>query len=229
MKNDFYKFPSTPHLALLGDIEVRDDKVMSGAERDKFLQNEIVVEEKIDGANLGISFDVEGNIRTQNRGSYLQLLATGQWKKLSDWLEPRIDIFFENLTDRFILFGEWCYAQHSVSYDRLPDWFLGYDIFDKKHLKFFSCPNRDQFFRRLSISQVPVLEHEHFSFSELKNLLSQSKLSKEPAEGLYLRIDQGDWLAQRAKLVRPAFIQSIGQHWSRSGIKTNRLETEAKV
>ncbi len=66
MKDDFYKFPSTPHLALLGDIEVRDDKIMPEAERDKFLQNKIVVEEKIDGANLGISFDVEGNIRTQN-------------------------------------------------------------------------------------------------------------------------------------------------------------------
>lgn len=229
MKDDFYNFPSTPHLALLGAIEIRDDKVMSGAERDNFLQNKIVVEEKIDGANLGISFDVEGNIRTQNRGSYLQLPAKGQWKRLSDWLDPRIDIFFENITDRFIIFGDWCYALHSVSYDRLPDWFLGYDIFDKTRQKFFSCPKRDQFFRELGISQVPFLGRRHFTFSELKNLLSHSKLGKEPAEGLYLRIDQEDWLARRAKLVRPAFIQSIGQHWSRSGIKTNRLEVAAKV
>jgi len=229
MKNDFYKFPSTPHLALLGNIEIRDDKVMSGPERDKFLQNQLIVEEKMDGANLGISFDVEGNIRAQNRGSYLRLPATGQWKKLSNWLDLRIDIFFEHLTDRLILFGEWCYAQHSVSYDQLPDWFLGYDIFDKTRLNFFSCPRRDQFFQKMRISQVPILGRGHFSYSELKYFLSQSKLSKEPAEGLYLRIDQGDWLARRAKLVRPAFIQSIGQHWSRSGIKVNRLAIEAKA
>ena len=229
MKDDFYKFPSTPHLALLGDVEVRDDKVMSREERDKFLQNKLVVEEKVDGANLGISFDAGGNIRTQNRGSYLQLPSPGQWKKLSDWLDLRIDTFFEQLTDRFILFGEWCYAKHSVRYDRLPDWFLGYDIFDKKYGRFFSCSRRDQFFYMLGIFQVPILGCGHFSFSELKNLLSQSKLSKEPAEGLYLRIDQGDWLARRAKLVRPAFIQSVGQHWSRSNIKINRLEIEARV
>lgn len=229
MKDDFYKFPSTPHLALLGDIEVRGDKVMSEAERGRFLQNKLVVEEKIDGANLGISFDVDGNIRTQNRGSYLKLPTTGQWKKLSDWLDLRIDVFFEHLTDRFILFGEWCYAQHSVSYDRLLDWFLGYDIFDKRHLKFFSCTRRDQFFQKLNISQVPILKRGYFSFSEIKYLFSQSKLGKEPSEGLYLRFDQEDWLAQRAKLVRPAFIQSIGQHWSRSDIKINQLEIEADV
>lgn len=224
MKDDFYKFPSTPHLALLDGIEVRDDKVMSRSEVNQFLQNELIVEEKIDGANLGISFDVEGNIRAQNRGSYLKLPAKGQWKKLSEWLDLRIDTLFEHLTDRFILFGEWCYARHSVSYDRLPDWFLGYDIFDKKHLKFFSRQRRDHFFRKLGIVQVPVLGRGHFYFAELKNFLSQSVFSKEPAEGLYLRIDQKDWLAQRAKLVRPAFIQSMEQHWSRSGIKANRLK-----
>jgi ATP-dependent RNA circularization protein (DNA/RNA ligase family) len=229
MKDDFYKFPSTPHLALLSDVEVRDDKVFSKSERDELFRHELVVEEKVDGANLGISFDAEGNVRAQNRGAYLHLPSSGQWKKLSDWLNLKIDIFFEQLTDQFILFGEWCYAQHSISYDRLPDWFLGYDIFDKKYVKFFSCPRRDQFLRKIGIFQVPILGRGHFSFLELKSLLSQSKLSKEPAEGLYLRIDQGDWLARRAKLVRPAFIQSVDQHWSRSGIKSNQLRLEARV
>ncbi len=46
MKDDFFKFPSTPHLWLLGDIKVRDDKIMSDVERKDFLQHEIVVEEK---------------------------------------------------------------------------------------------------------------------------------------------------------------------------------------
>ena len=229
MKDDFFKFPSTPHLALLGDVEVRDDKVMSKSERDELFRHELVVEEKVDGANLGISFDAEGNVRTQNRGSYLQLPSSGQWKKLSDWLDLRIDSFFEQLTDRFILFGEWCYAQHSVIYDQLPDWFLGYDIFDKNNVKFFSCSRREKLFRRLDIFQVPIIGHGHYSLSELQSLLSKSQLGKKPAEGLYLRVDQGDWLVQRAKLVRPAFIQSVDQHWSRSGIKTNQLKLGAGV
>ena len=229
MKDNFFKFPSTPHLALLGDIEVRGDKVMSESERNDFLRHEVVVEEKVDGANLGISFDTEGNVRAQNRGAYLHLPSSGQWKKLAEWLAPRIDALFEQLTDHYILFGEWCYAQHSVVYDRLPDWFLGFDIYDKSTICFLSCTRRDEIFRAIGISQVPKIDYSYFTLAELTELLSQSQLSNKPAEGLYLRFDQGDWLVQRAKLVRPAFIQSVEQHWSRSGIKANRLEMESRV
>lgn len=45
---------------------------MSDSECGEFLRHELVVEEKIDGANLGISFDNSGNFQAQNRGSYLQ-------------------------------------------------------------------------------------------------------------------------------------------------------------
>jgi ATP-dependent RNA circularization protein (DNA/RNA ligase family) len=221
--SDFYKFPSTPHLALLGDVDIRGDKVMSESDRNDFLQHKLVIEEKVDGANLGISFDAGANIRAQNRGSYLHLPAASQWIKLNTWLGPRTDKLFEQLADRYILFGEWCYAQHSVSYDQLPDWFLGFDIYDKITDRFFSCARRDEMFRKIGISPVPEVARGHFSLSELNKHLSQSRLSSQPAEGLYLRFDHRDWLAQRAKLVRPAFIQSIEQHWSRSGIKPNRL------
>lgn len=196
---------------------------MSASERNEFLRHELVVEEKVDGANLGISFDAEGNIRAQNRGVYLHLPSAGQWQKLSEWLNPRTDALFEQLTDRYIIFGEWCYAQHSVIYDRLPDWFLGFDVFDKSTAKFFSCSRRGDAFQALEIPQVPVIKRGRFLLSKLNSLLSQSKLSDKPAEGLYLRFDQGDWLEQRAKLVRPAFIQSVEQHWSRSSIRANRL------
>lgn len=226
MKYDFFKFPSTPHLALLDDVEVRGDKVMPESERNDFLRHELVVEEKLDGANLGISFDTGGNIRVQNRGAYLHLPSTGQWKKLAEWLTPRTDALFEQLTDRYILFGEWCYAQHSVVYDQLPDWFLGFDIYDKSTARFFSCNRRDETFKAIGICQVPQIDRGYFTLAEVSELLSQSQLSDKSAEGLYLRFDQGDWLVQRAKLVRPAFIQSVEQHWSRSGIKANRLETE---
>lgn len=219
----FFKFPSTPHLALLGDVEVRGDKVMSESERNEFLRHELIIEEKIDGANLGISIDAEGNIRAQNRGAYLHLPGTGQWKKLADWLSPRADVIFEQLSERYILFGEWCYAQHSVIYNRLPDWFLGFDVYDINAARFISCTRRDEIFRALDISQVPKIERGHFTLSELNKLLSQSHLSDKPAEGLYFRFDQDDWLIQRAKLVRPAFIQSVEQHWSRSDIKANSL------
>jgi ATP-dependent RNA circularization protein (DNA/RNA ligase family) len=224
--NDFFKFPSTPHLATLAGVDIRGDKVLSESERDEFLRYDLVVEEKVDGANLGISFDSEGNVRAQNRGAYLHMPGSGQWKKIGEWIAFRTDALFEHLSDRYILFGEWCYAQHSVFYDRLPDWFLGFDIYDKQSGRFISSGRSDDLLKKMCIAQVPTIARGRFTYPEITKLLVQSKLADQPAEGIYLRIDQGDWLAQRAKLVRPAFIQSVEQHWSRFAIKPNRLSLE---
>ncbi len=224
MKDNFFKFPSTPHLTTLKGVEVRGDKVLSDSERADFLKYELVIEEKIDGANLGISFDLEGNLLLQNRGSYLHLPFAGQWNKLEQWLHPKMDALFELLTDRYILFGEWCYAQHSVHYNFLPDFFLGFDVYDKRVKKFFSTKRRNRLLKEMKIYRVPHVANGKYSVSEIENLLTQSNISDEPAEGLYLRIDQGDWLLKRAKLVRPSFIQSVEDHWSRSGIKPNQLD-----
>ncbi len=227
MRDNFFKFPTTPHLALLGDVNIRGDKVMSEPERDAFLGHKLVVEEKVDGANLGISFDSNGNIRAQNRGAYLPFPGLGQWKKLLEWLSPKEDTLFDHLTDHYILFGEWCYAQHSVFYDQLPDWFLGFDIYDKQVGHFLPRDKRDEFLQEMGISKVPFIAHGHFTFSDLKEFLSFSRLGDQLAEGLYLRFDQDNRLVQRTKLVRPDFIQSIEQHWSQSGIKKNRVVWES--
>jgi len=221
---DFFKYPSTPHLTNLADLAIRGDKIMSKSEQTEFLLHELSVEEKVDGANLGISFDADGNMRVQNRGAYLHLPGTGQWKKLGEWLFPRTDVLFECLTDHFILFGEWCYARHSVFYDRLPDWFLGFDIFDKEIEQFLSVCCRDELLNKMKIIRVPTIKRGSFTLAGLKTLLSHSQISDQPAEGIYLRFDQDEWLMQRAKLVRPAFIQSLEQHWSHSTIKPNRLK-----
>jgi len=226
VKDDFFKFPSTPHLTILQGVEVRRDKVLSEAERFDFLRQELVIEEKIDGANLGIYFDSEGNLFLQNRGSYVTLPAAGQWKKLEQWLNPKIDALFETLIDRYMLFGEWCYAQHSVYYNRLPDFFLGFDLYDKQEKKFFSTERRDNLFKKMGVINVPKVAKGQYSLSDMESLITQSKISDSPAEGLYLRIEQGDWLVKRAKLVRPSFIQNVEEHWSRAVIKPNRLESK---
>lgn len=159
----------------------------------------------------------------------MELPGLGQWKKLSEWLAPRTETFFEHLFGRYILFGEWCYAKHTVFYDRLPDWFLGFDIYDREKGRFLSCSRRDEFFRTIRICPVPTIRCGHFTLSELSELLLQSMLGDYPGEGIYIRYGHGGWLAQRAKLVYPAFIQSIEQHWSGKDIEPNRLKWEGRT
>jgi len=71
----FFRFPHTPHIAWLGDAQLRDDKVFAPNEVRELLSHDVLVEEKVDGANLGFSVDEHGTLRAQNRGTYLSLDA----------------------------------------------------------------------------------------------------------------------------------------------------------
>lgn len=222
---EFYKYPSTPHLALLPGVAVRSDKLMTEEERDEFLKNTILIEEKVDGANLGLSFNERGDLFAQARGKYLDLPGSGQWKKLSDWVKPRIASLYENLSDRYILFGEWCYAKHTIFYDSLPDWFLAFDVYDREAGCFLSTSRREHLFATMLLEAVPILGRGRFSFAELEDMISRSKLANnQPAEGVYLRFDRGESLGGRAKLVRRTFIQEIEKHWSKRKLMPNKLK-----
>ena len=223
MVTGFHKFPSTPHLAVLSGVSIRDDKVFTEKERAAFLSNELIVEEKVDGANLGISFDMDGDLLIQNRGEFLIEPLTGQWKKLSDWLKYKIETMFDALSDKLILYGEWCYAKHTIPYDNLPDWFLGFDVFEKSSNIFWSVFKRDGLLGDIGVQPVPFIKKGKFTMFELEKLLTKSRLSTAHAEGLYLRSEVGDRLVARAKLVGPAHISGIEEHWSRTQIEPNRL------
>lgn len=227
---DIFKFPHTPHLAWLGEGIPRDDKVLPPSEVNALLTGVVVVEEKIDGANLGISINYDGDLRVQNRGHYLDQPYTGQFEKLNAWLAPRVEALFEALIDDLIIFGEWSAARHSLDYDRLPDWYLVFDVYDRKARRFWSTVRRNALAERIGLTTVPNVLQGHISLVELKRLLQShpSAYRSGPMEGIVVRRERGDWLEDRAKLVRPDFTQAIGEHWSRRGIQWNHLDWGAR-
>lgn len=223
MPNESFSFPSTPHLITLPGVSIRKDKVLNEYERNEMLANLLVVEEKIDGANLAISFGENGNLVLQNRGTLLSEPFWGQWKKLRSWLNNHEETLFDALGIELILCGEWCYATHSVYYDSLPDWFLAFDIYQKSNKRFWSLKKRHELLTQINLHEVPKLNQGRFSLKEIVELLSQSRYGSTQAEGIYLRQDEGDWLVSRAKVVRAEFIQTMEEHWTRSQLQTNRL------
>lgn len=226
----FFRFPHTPHLAWLGEGRPRGDKVLSQREAAELLAGRIVVEEKVDGANAGISFSDRGEVRLQNRGQYLTAAnAHPQFKPLVGWVQERTHALTSALGPSLVLFGEWCYAVHTVRYTRLPDWFLAIDVYDRPAQRFWSVARRDALVGQLGLALVPRIAAGSYSIAALKAMLSTSKLGEAAAEGIYIRRDDGDWLAGRAKLVRPEFVASIGEHWSRRALQTNRLERQRTV
>jgi ATP-dependent RNA circularization protein (DNA/RNA ligase family) len=223
MTEDFFKFPHTPHLAWLSSHPARQDKVLSPSEARELLSSEVLIEEKVDGANLGISVTPSGELRVQNRGSYLASRAHPQFQPLWPWLEARREQLVQALGSHLMLFGEWCFAVHSVHYDTLPDWFLAFDVYDRRVDRFWSSQRRNALVDALGLARVPVIARGRFSLEKVQKLLGPSKLTQAPMEGLYVRRDQGEFLKARAKLVRPEFIQAIEEHWSSRPLQRNAL------
>jgi hypothetical protein len=220
----FFRFPHTPHVAWLGQGRPRDDKELAPHEVSELLASEVVVEEKVDGANVGFSVGDDGVLRGQNRGSYLDLDAPqGQWKPLKRWLSTRRHALVDTLGANLMLFGEWCYAVHSVRYTRLPDWFLAFDVYDRSTGEFWSVDRRNELAATLDIVTVPELSRGRHSVESLKKLLGNSQVTDGPAEGLYVRREANSLLKARAKLVRAEFVQAIEEHWSKRQLEENQL------
>lgn len=224
MNDQLHKFPSTPHLVWLGRGRVRDDKVLTPVETESFLSNPLIVEEKIDGANLGLSLDSKGQLRFQNRGNWLRGKLTGQWEHLRYWAAEHEAALRLALPRSHILFGEWCYARHSIRYDHLPDWFLAFDVYDWDLGKFWGVSRRDALAEETGLSTIGQISKGMFSKAEIIAMVNgRSSYTNGPREGIYLRREEDGWLVDRAKIVRAEFTQAIVEHWSSKAVVPNKV------
>ena len=138
---ELLKYPRTPHLQ---GSRLQDGDTDTGQVRYAALAGQwLVVEEKLDGANAGISFTAGGELRLQSRGHYL----TGggrerQFNLFKQWASAHEHWLLERLEDRFVLYGEWLHKKHSVFYDRLPHYFCEFDVWDRATGLFLSTAAR---------------------------------------------------------------------------------------
>jgi ATP-dependent RNA circularization protein (DNA/RNA ligase family) len=227
--DSFVKFPRTPHLFWLGRTTPRADKVLDPVEAGELLRRPVAIEEKVDGACVGISLIPTGELRVQNRGSYLAPGVHPQFRPLWSWLAAHEKALRDTLASGWILFGEWCYAQHSVYYDALSDWFLAFDVYDRQAGRFWSRERRNELAQRAGIATVPFIGAGTFGRTSLEKHLGQSMLGSEPMEGLYLRWDEGPWLVARAKLVRASWVEFDEEHWSKRPLRPNRCRRDAEL
>jgi len=158
-----FKFPRTKHLFDAGGSGVsRDDLLMDAGEEKRFYsqpgkgqQQLVAIEEKVDGANLGISIGTDMKLYVQNRSHFINSKTHKQFSSLDAWLTENSASLYQILEPgQHILFGEWLYAKHSIHYTRLPGYFMAFDIYDREAGKFFSWRERN---RRLEGSEIPIV------------------------------------------------------------------------
>ena len=93
----------------------------------------------------------------QCRGHLITEGMHPQYDLFKQWAAVKRPVLEERLEDRFILFGEWLYARHSVHYRRLPHYFFEFDIYDKEAGAFLGLERRLALLDGTGIQTVPVL------------------------------------------------------------------------
>ncbi|MBF2067144.1 MAG: RNA ligase family protein [Calothrix sp. C42_A2020_038] len=234
-----YKYPRTHHIQ--GSRLQPGDEDLDSIPFDDIKDRYLVVEEKVDGANAAISFASTGEIKLQSRGHYLTGGAREKHFNLfKQWANTHASAFYSVLGSRYILFGEWLYAKHTIFYDALPHYFLEYDVFDSENQVFLSTATRQQLLASLPLVSVPILFTGKFQFlKQLIQLLGKShyqtpkylerfeQVCQEKGldverslkqtdqsslmEGLYIKVEPGSTVESRYKYVRSSFLTTIQQ------------------
>ena len=231
----FIKYPRTPHL--FGSKGTDDDRHMGAKDSAAFIANpSLIVEEKLDGTNVGIHFLKAGRMVLQCRGHEINEGMHPQYDLFKQWTAVKRPVLEAMLADRFILFGEWLYARHSVAYRSLPHYFFEFDIYDKEASCFLTLEQRLQMLEGTGVHTVPVVHRGTAKHERLLDLISESAFASEfdnpltgvvdaRMEGLYLRTEAGDKVTGRAKIVRPEFVERVKQseHWQHQQMIPNQL------
>jgi hypothetical protein len=232
-----HKYPRTRHLQ--GSRLQEGDHDLKAVGWAEVRGRHLVIEEKIDGANSAVSFSGAGALRLQSRGHYL----TGgprerHFALLKTWATIHQRALHEVLGSRYVMYGEWVYAKHTIFYDRLPHYFLEFDLLDRQTGDFLSTPARRRLLDGLPVVSVPVVATEPASTeARMKDLIRPALYksstwrdrlatvaeaegldvdrvrrqtdSHDLAEGLYAKWEDEERVLGRYKYIRRSFLQSV--------------------
>lgn len=218
------KYPRTPHIT--GSRLQPGDEDLKVVARETLCGLPLVVEEKLDGSNSGISFDGNGALVLQSRG---HALSGGPRERQFDlfkrWASHHTGWLRETLGTRYVMYGEWLFARHTIPYDRLPHFFLEFDVLDREAGEFLSTERRRELLAGGPVVSAPVLAAGEAG--DLDGYLGRSTASTvETMEGLYLKHEADGRVVGRYKYVRTGFLQAVadsGEHWMDRPIEPNRL------
>ena len=232
-----FKYPRTRHIR--GSRFQHGDHDLEAADWSELAGRHLVVEEKVDGANCGISFSEEGELLLQSRGHYLR---GGPREKhfnlLKQWAACHQEAFYCALGSRYVMYGEWLYAKHTYFYDALPHYFMEFDVLDTATGDFLTTPARRKLLAQCPVTPVLVLhEGEVQSAAALAKFIGRSNFitderilnfnnAAEAAgvvategwqhtdhstdmEGLYVKVEDGQRVLGRYKYVRQSFTNAI--------------------
>ena len=98
---DFVKYPKTQALDRIFSQNASLDSLLSAGQA-------LLIEEKMDGTQLGLQFDQQAQPILQSRGTIISNETEFAWMKA--WVWEHYTALYERLGQRYIVFGEWLWA-----------------------------------------------------------------------------------------------------------------------
>jgi hypothetical protein len=209
----YKKYPRTPHLPWSQHV-TSDDKIMTMEQvQENFKDKQIVVTVKMDGENTTMYNNYIHARSIDSKDHPSRAWVKQFW---GNYIKGRL-----NENERIC--GENCFAKHSILYENLPSYFLGFSFWrDDLCLSWSETLAK---FENLGVTSVPVLYEGIYDEMELNRII-KNHLNLERDEGYVLRLagafDYNDFSKSVAKFVRANHV-ATSEHWMHSAIVKNKL------
>lgn len=231
------RFPKTPHIPYYPNVADDDDIVANRVDVEPLFDhaNQIYVEEKIDGASVGIAV-IDGSPVIRNRDNFLRkgymrkrkdTTAKMQFRPIWNWYYEHSELFktLYGYVGPVTVYGEWMLAQHGIYYDSLPSYFIAYDLFCHTMKRFLQTSIVRGSLQASGFTVPPLIHAGQVPFYEKLSQWAREKSaysSDQLREGLYFKVHnpKTDTL-HRFKMVREGFVR--GKLWNNEEFNKNQL------
>jgi hypothetical protein len=205
------KYPRTPHLPWsMGATD--DDKIMKNIS--VFESLEVVITEKMDGENTSLYSDGYMHARSLDSINH----PSRNWVK--NWWSSK----FHDLPSGWRICGENLFAKHSIKYENLPSYFMGFSIWKEDDFC-LSWKETMEWFEILDITPAPILYSGVFDRKELEKIEKYLDFSNQ--EGYVVRKECSfhisEFHSSVAKFVRKDHVAENAKHWRHSEIEKNGI------
>jgi ATP-dependent RNA circularization protein (DNA/RNA ligase family) len=202
------KYPRTLHLPWSLGI-TNDDKVLKSTSCFSFKY--IIVSEKMDGENTTL----------YNDGLHARSLTSSNHISRT-WIKQWWSKFKHDIPKNMRICGENMYAKHSIYYDSLESYFLGFSVWiDDVCL---SWQHTLEWFEVFNISTVPIIECSVYDEEEVKNICFSLDMKKH--EVIVIRNSEtflyDEFSNNVGKFVRKNHV-TTDTHWMNSNLILNNI------
>ena len=206
-----FKYPHTLHVPWSLGLQ-NDDKRHPNIS--VLYDREIVVTEKLDGENTGITRESCHCRSLDSRDHLSRHFVKSLWGKIKNNIPENMTIFMEN-----------CYAKHSIEYHNLTNYCYVFNICDGE--KFLSWNEIVDYCQLLDLEHVPVLYQGKWDEEKIKDCFTGKSLFGQEQEGYVIRSISSfmlkDFENNVAKFVRKNHVQT-SDHWMHGMVIQNKLK-----